>query len=239
MKVDILAIGVHPDDVELSCSGTLLKQMQLGHSVAIVDLTKGELGTRGSGELRLREAEAASSILGVAHRVNLGIPDGFFELTENHKMAVARAVRTFQPDIVLANAIDDRHPDHGRAARLVYDACFLAGLNKVETLTDDGLPQARWRPKVIYNYIQDKLLKADLVVDITPYLDRKMESILAYRSQFYDPNSTEDDSPISGQDFLEFIKARARTYGRQIGVEFGEGYTVSRPIGVDNLLSLQ
>lgn len=239
MKVDILAIGVHPDDVELSCAGTLLKHMEMGFTVAIADLTQGELGTRGNAPLRLKEAEAAAKILGVGHRVNLGIPDGFFELTENYKIAVARAIRTFQPDIVLANAIDDRHPDHGRAAKLVYDACFLAGLNKVETLSDDGVPQERWRPKAIYNFIQDKLLKADLVVDITPYLDKKMESILAYGSQFYDPNSSEDESPISGEDFLEFIKARARTYGRQIGVEFGEGFTVSRPIGVENLPSLR
>ncbi|NND32286.1 MAG: bacillithiol biosynthesis deacetylase BshB1 [Saprospiraceae bacterium] len=239
MKVDILAIGVHPDDVELSCSGTLLRQMNLGHSVAIVDLTQGELGTRGSGQLRLQEADTAAKILGIHQRTNLGIPDGFFELTEDHKRKVAQVIRTYQPDIVLANAIDDRHPDHGRAAKLVYDACFLAGLNKVETYAPSGDLQKRWRPKAIYNYIQDKLLPADLIVDITPYLGKKMESILAFRSQFFDPESTEDESPISGKDFLEFIKARARTYGRQIGVEFGEGYTVGRPVGVENLLDLR
>ncbi|MBK8501715.1 MAG: bacillithiol biosynthesis deacetylase BshB1 [Saprospiraceae bacterium] len=238
MKVDILAIGVHPDDVELSCSGTLLKHLSLGHSAAILDLTKGELGTRGNADLRKKEAKKAAEILGIKDRIILDIPDGFFEPTEAYKRQIASVVRTFRPEIVLANAIDDRHPDHGRAARLVYDACFLAGLNKVQTFNDQGVEQERWRPRVIYNYIQDKMLVADIVVDMTPHMEQKMKSILAFSSQFYDPDSPEENSPISGADFLEFIKARARSYGRQIGVEFGEGFTVSRPIGAPDLLDL-
>lgn len=238
MKVDILAIGVHPDDVELSCSGTLLKQLALGHSAAILDLTEGELGTRGNAELRKKEARKAADILGIKERTILNIPDGFFEPTEHYKKQIASVVRKYRPEIVLANAIDDRHPDHGRAAKLVYDSCFLAGLNKVQTFDESGQPQDRWRPRAIYNYIQDKLLLADIVIDITPYMDKKMESILAFSSQFFDPESKEANSPISGADFLEYIKARARSYGRQIGVEFGEAYTVSRPVGVENLLEL-
>lgn len=238
MKVDILAIGVHPDDVELSCSGTLLRHLSMGHSAAILDLTEGELGTRGNAELRKKEARKAADILGIKDRIILNIPDGFFEPCELYKKQIASVVRKFQPEIVLANAIEDRHPDHGRAAKLIYDACFLAGLNKVETLDESGAPQPRWRPRAIYNYIQDKMLLADVIVDITPYLERKMESILAFSSQFYDPDSLEDASPISGADFLEFVKARARSYGRQIGVEFAEGFTVSRPIGVNNMIDL-
>lgn len=238
MKVDILAIGVHPDDVELSCSGTLLREMSQGKSVAILDLTAGELGTRGSAEIRLEESEQAGKILGITDRRYINIADGFFDLSKENKLKIVQAIRHYQPEIVLANAIDDRHPDHGRAAQLVYDACFLAGLNKVETRGYDDKIQERSRPKAIYNYIQDKSLVADLVIDITPFMSRKMESILAFRSQFFDPDSTEADSPISGADFLEFIKARARVYGRQIGVEFGEGYTSSRPVGSDDLFKL-
>ncbi len=238
MKVEILAIGVHPDDVELSCSGTILKHLSLGYSAAIIDLTQGELGTRGNAELRQKEALHAASILGITERVNLGIPDGFFEAEERYKRQIVEVIRYYQPEIVLANAIDDRHPDHGRAARLIYDACFLAGLNKVLTHDSAGNAQEKWRPRAIYNYIQDKILIADIIVDITPHMDKKMESIRAFSSQFYDPGSQEEDSPISGVDFLEFIRARARSYGRQIGVEFGEGYTVSRPVGSPDLLQL-
>ncbi len=238
MKVDILAIGVHPDDVELSCSGTIFRHLDKGYRVAVLDLTHGELGTRGSGELRLQEAAKASKIMGISHRTHLDISDGFFRADEINKKKIARVVRQFRPEIVLANAIDDRHPDHGRAAKLIYDACFIAGLVKVETKDDEGNIQKRWRPRAIYHYIQDKILIPDLVVDITPYLSKKMESILAYRSQFYDPNNTEPDSPISGQDFLDYIKARARVHGRQIGVDYGEGFNVTRVIGTDDLLNL-
>ncbi len=237
MKVDLLAIGVHPDDIELSCSGTLIKHIAMGRSVGLLDLTQGELGTRGSAEIRLEEAAAAAEIIGAKERINLGLADGFFTNDKESKIKIIEAIRYFRPEIVLANAIDDRHPDHGNAAKLVYEACFLAGLLKIET-TFRGVPQEHWRPKALYNYIQDRLLSSDLVVDITGYMDQKMASILAFRSQFFDPNSTEVESPISGKDFLEFIKSRARTYGRQVGVEFGEGFTSARPIGTADLFSL-
>ncbi|NND07368.1 MAG: bacillithiol biosynthesis deacetylase BshB1 [Saprospiraceae bacterium] len=238
MKVDILAIGVHPDDVELSCSGTLLRQMSLGYKAAIVDLTEGELGTRGNAKTRLAEAKKATDILGVAERINLGLADGFFSGDRADQLKVIQAIRYFRPDIVLANAIDDRHPDHGRAAKLIHDACFLAGLLKIETQSYDQSPQERWRPQAIYHYIQDKVLKADLVVDVTPFMEKKMESVRAFQSQFYDPDSKEADSPISGKDFLDFIRARAQTYGRQIGVPYGEGFTSARPIGSKDLFEL-
>jgi len=237
-QVDILAIGVHPDDVELSCAGTLLAHLQLGYTAAILDLTAGELGTRGSGPLRNEEAESARKILGVETRINIGMADGFFEQTRENKIKIINVVRRLRPTIVLANAIDDRHPDHGRAAKLVHDACFLAGLMKIETRDDQGGVQERWRPRAIYHYIQDKVLLPDLVVDITSHIDKKMESILAYRSQFFDPESTEVDSPISGQQFIEFVKARARAYGRQIGVDFGEGFTTARPPGISDLMKI-
>ncbi len=180
-KVHILAVGVHPDDVELSCAGTLLKHMQMGYSVAILDLTHGELGTRGSGPLRLKEAEAAASILEISERVNIGIPDGFFENNVANKRKIIEVVRKYRPEIVLTNAVEDRHPDHGRAAELTYDACFLAGLSKVETFDSSLEQQEKWRPKVIYNYVQDKMLLADLIVDITPFIDQKMESIILWQ----------------------------------------------------------
>ncbi len=237
-RVDLLAIGVHPDDVELSCSGTILRHQALGYTCSILDLTQGELGTRGNAQLRREEARAAADVLQVKHRYLLDIPDGFFEPEEAHKRQIIQVIRDCRPRVVLANAVDDRHPDHGRAARMVYDSCFLSGLSKIKTNDGLGTTQKAWRPEALYHYTQDKNLKADLVVDITPYIHGKMKSIMAFRSQFYDPQSTEQDSPISGLDFLEFIKARARVYGRQIGVEFGEGYTISRPVGVSDLMHL-
>ncbi len=238
-QVDILAIGVHPDDVELSCAGTLLAHMKMGYSAAILDLTAGELGTRGSGPLRIEEAEAARKILGIDTRINVEMADGFFEQSRENKIKIIEVLRNLKPAIVLANAVDDRHPDHGRAAKLVHDACFLAGLMKIETTDGAGNVQERWRPKAIYHYIQDKVLLPDLVVDITPHIDRKMDSILAYRSQFFDPDSKEADSPISGQQFIEFVKARSRAYGRQIGVDFGEGFTTARPPGISDLMKIR
>ena len=207
----------------------------MGNTAAILDLTEGELGTRGNAKLRLEEAEKAAAILGVEDRRNLGIADGFFTGDPSEQLKIISALRYYRPEIVLANAIDDRHPDHGRAAKLIHDACFLAGLLKVETTSYDGSSQERWRPKATYHYIQDKVLQADFVVDITPYMEKKMESVLAFRSQFYDPESSEADSPISGKDFLDFIRARAQTYGRQIGVSYGEGFTSYRPLGSKNL----
>ncbi|MEO1517034.1 MAG: bacillithiol biosynthesis deacetylase BshB1 [Bacteroidota bacterium] len=238
MKVDILAITAHPDDVELSCCGTLLHQIALGKTVGLVDLTRGELGTRGTPEIREAEAMAAAQKMGASIRVNLGMPDGFFTHSRENLLKVVRVIRQYQPEIVLANAVHDRHPDHGKAAKLISEACFLAGLAKVRTLDNEGLTHQRWRPKVIYHMIQDYTLEPDFVVDISPYIDKKMELILTFRSQFFDPSSGELDSPISGQDFLEYIRHRARIFGRPAGMEFAEGFTVQRTIGVKDLFDL-
>ncbi len=234
MKLDILAIGVHPDDVELSCAGTLLKEIGRGLKAGILDLTQGELGTRGSAELRLKEAEAAAKILGVSCRENLGMKDGFFKNDEEHQKAIIQILRKYQPDIVLANAIDDRHPDHGRASKLISEACFYSGLRRIETKLN-GQKQKAWRPKAIYHYIQDYFLKPDFVVDVTPYAERKVEAIKAFGSQFYDPNSNEPSSPIAVENFFDYVNGRMVQMGRYIGVDFGEGYTVERPIGLDSL----
>lgn len=237
MKVDLLAIGVHPDDVELSCSATILKHIDLGYSAAIVDLTKGELGTRGTPELRVQEAEAAKDLMKIKYRENLSMEDGFFTHSRENLLKIVTAIRTYQPDIVLANALSDRHPDHGRAAKLISDACFLAGLFKVETKYN-GQIQDRWRPKAIYHYIQDHNLKPDLIVDVTGYVEKKMEAILCFSSQFYDPENKEPSTPISSENFLEYIENRSSTMGRQIGVQHGEGFNVTRLIGVNNLFDL-
>lgn len=207
-KVDILAIGVHPDDIELCASGTILKQIDLGYSVALCDLTQGELGTRGSGPLRMIEAEKAKNILGIQHRENLGMADGFFQHNEENTRKIIEVIRKFQPEIVLANAIADRHPDHGRASKLISDACFYSGLPKIQTSNTEGESQTPWRPKAIYHYIQDRNLKADFVVDITPYMEQKLESILAYSSQFYISDKGEPETPISSKSFIEFIKGK-------------------------------
>lgn len=237
MKVDILAIGVHPDDIELGCGGTIAHHLKLGKSIALVDLTQGELGSRGSGGLRLQEAEKAKDYFGIEHRENLSMADGFFQHNKENLTKIVEVVRKYQPEIVLANAHSDRHPDHGRAAKLTSDACFLAGLIKVET-TRDGKTQEKWRPKAVYHYIQDHNLEPDFVVDISDSIEEKMGAIMCFSSQFYDPKSAEPKTPISGQDFLEFIKAKAASYGRQIGAKYGEGFTVDRHIGVNNLFDL-
>jgi bacillithiol biosynthesis deacetylase BshB1 len=234
MKLDILAIGVHPDDIELSCAGTILKEIAAGKKVGVLDLTHGELGTRGTGELRLKEAAASAEILGLSCRENLGMKDGFFKNDEEHQKAIARILRKYQPDIILANATEDRHPDHGRAAKLIHDACFYSGLRRIETEMK-GETQSAWRPKVVYHYIQDYFLKPDFVVDVTPYVKTKFEAIKAFGSQFYDPDSKEPESPISVANFDEFLNGRMAQMGRYIGADFGEGYTVARPLGVNNL----
>ncbi|MFV5697880.1 bacillithiol biosynthesis deacetylase BshB1 [Flavobacterium sp. ZT3R17] len=234
MKLDILAFGAHPDDVELGCSGTILKEIALGKTVGIVDLTRGELGTRGSAEIRDEEANAAAKILGVSVRENLEMRDGFFVNDEKHQLEIIKMIRKYQPEIVLCNAIDDRHIDHAKGSKLVSDACFLSGLRKIET-TVDGENQAAWRPKLVYHYIQWKNIEPDFVVDITGFTDKKIESILAYRSQFYDPNSNEPESPITSKNFLESLNYRSRDLGRLVGVEFGEGFTVERYLAVNSL----
>jgi bacillithiol biosynthesis deacetylase BshB1 len=234
MKLDILAFGAHPDDVELGCAGTILKEIALGKTVGIVDLTRGELGTRGSAELRDQEAAASAQILGVSVRENLGFRDGFFVNDEAHQLEVIKMIRKYQPEIVLCNAIDDRHIDHGKGSQLVSEACFLSGLMKIETQLD-GQAQQAWRPKLVYHYIQWKDNKPDFVVDITGFTDKKVASILAYRSQFYDPNSSEPESPISSKNFLESLNYRSRDFGRLVGVDHAEGFTVERYLAVNSL----
>jgi bacillithiol biosynthesis deacetylase BshB1 len=238
MKLDILAFGAHPDDVELGCSGTIAKEISLGKKVGIIDLTRGELGTRGSVAIRNAESKKATQILGVAVRENLDMLDGFFINDEAHQLKIIEMIRKYQPEIVLCNAIQDRHIDHGKGSKLVSDACFLSGLRKIET-TLNGESQQTWRPKVVYHYIQWENLQPDFVVDISGFIDVKMESILAYSSQFYDPNSKEPESPISSKNFLDSVKYRAQDLGRIIGVAHGEGFTVERYLAVNSLSDLK
>ncbi len=234
MKLDILAFGAHPDDVELGCAGTILKEISLGKKVGVVDLTRGELGTRGSAEIRDREADAAGKILGLSVRENLSFRDGFFVNDEKHQLEIIKMIRKYQPEIVLCNAIDDRHIDHEKGSKLVSDACFLSGLRKIETSVD-GKNQSAWRPKVVYHYIQWKNIEPDFVVDITGFTEKKIEAILAYRSQFYDANSNEPESPITSKNFLESLNYRAQDLGRLIGTEYGEGFTAERYLAVNSL----
>ena len=237
MKLDILAFGAHPDDVELSCSATIAKEISLGKKVGIVDLTRGELGTRGSAELRKKEAAKAAEILGVSVRENLGFADGFFVNDKEHQLRIIEMIRKYQPDIVLCNAIDDRHIDHGKGSKLVSDACFLSGLLKIETELN-GMIQEKWRPKQVYHYIQWKNIEPDFVVDVSGFMDKKIASVMAYSSQFYDPKSDEPQTPISSKNFTDSIEYRARDLGRLIGVEYAEGYTTERYVAVDSLEKL-
>ena len=237
MKLDILAIGAHPDDVELGCGATVAKEISLGKRVGIIDLTRGELGTRGSSEIRSRESAAAAEILGVEFRENLGFRDGFFINDEEHQLAIIRTLRKYRPEIVLCNAVQDRHIDHAKGGKLVSDACFLSGLRKVETSLD-GSEQEAWRPRHVFHYIQWENLKPDFVVDVSGFLHRKIEAVMAYGSQFYDPKSEEPESPISSKNFLESVTYRARDLGRLIGTEHGEGFTAERHVAVDSLADL-
>ena len=238
MKLDILAIGAHPDDVELSCSATLAKEIDRGKKVGILDLTKGELGTRGTAEIREKEAKAAAEILGVAVRENLEFSDGFFVNNVAHQLEIIKVLRRYKPEIVLCNAVDDRHIDHGKGAQLVADACFLSGLRKIETIYNQNSQEA-WRPKNVFHYIQWKNLTPDVVVDVTGFMDKKLASVKAYGSQFFDENSEEPETPISSSNFLESITYRAKDLGRLIGAEYGEGFTVSRYVAVDSLFDLK
>lgn len=237
MKLDILAFGAHPDDVELGCSGTIAKEISIGKKVGIIDLTRGELGTRGSVEIRNSESARASEILGISVRENLDMRDGFFINDEAHQLKVIEMIRKYRPEIVLCNAIQDRHIDHGKGSKLVSDACFLSGLRKIETIINDEKQEA-WRPKVVYHYIQWENLTPDFVVDISGFLDIKMESILAYSSQFYKENTNEPESPISSKNFLDSVKYRAQDLGRIIGTDHGEGFTVERYLAVNSLSNL-
>jgi len=237
MKLDILAFGAHPDDIELGCGATIAKEVSLGKKVGIVDLTRGELGTRGSAELRMIEASNAGKILGVSVRENLGFADGFFTNDKKHQLEIIKMIRKYQPDIVLCNAIDDRHIDHGKGSKLVSDACFLSGLVKIETELE-GKQQEKWRPKHVYHYIQWKNIAPDFVIDVTGFIDKKQAAVLAYSSQFYDPNSKEPESPITSKTFIESINYRARDLGRLIGVEYAEGFTSERYVAAENLSKL-
>lgn len=237
MNLDILAFAAHPDDIELAASGTLMKHIALGKKVGIIDLTQGELGSRGTIQTRYEEAAEASRIMGISHRENLKMADGFFEINEANKRLIIEQIRRFRPAIVLANAIEDRHPDHGRASQLVSEACFLSGLRKVET-TFEGESQMAFRPSFVYHYIQDHYIKPDFVVDVTEFAERKMEAILAYKTQFYNPNSNEPQTPISGKEFLDFVKARMAQFGRSLQVPYAEGFTVERTLGIKNLFDL-
>ena len=233
MKLDILAFGAHPDDVELSCGATIVKEISLGKTVGIVDLTRGELGTRGTAEIRDKEAAHAAEILGVTVRKNLRFRDGFFTNDEKHQLEIIKMLRKYRPDIVLCNAVDDRHIDHGKGSKLVSDACFLSGLIKIETELD-GVKQQAWRPKLVYHYIQWKNLAPDFVVDISAFMDKKIEACLAYKTQFYDPQSQEPTTPISTKDFLESLTYRAQDLGRLSGVDFAEGFTTEKLLALKN-----
>lgn len=238
LKLDILVLAAHPDDAELGCSGTIASQVAKGHQVGIVDLTHGEMGTRGTPELRLQEAAQAAKLLGLAVRENMGFKDVFFQDDTEHQLKLIQVIRKYQPEIVLANAVSDRHPDHGKGSSLATNACFMSGLSKIETW-NEGVKQAPWRPKFVYHYIQNNYIQPDFIVDISAYWDQKVASIAAFGSQFYNPESKEPASFISSPEFLPFIESRAREFGHRIQVKYGEGFTVERFIGVSNLFDLK
>lgn len=238
MKLDILAFGAHPDDVELGCSGTIAKEISLGKKVGIIDLTRGELGTRGSVEIRNSESAKASAILGVVARENLDMRDGFFLNDEAHQLKIIEIIRKYKPEIVLCNAIQDRHIDHGKGSKLVSDACFLSGLIQIKTELN-GVQQEAWRPKIVYHYIQWQNIEPDFVVDISDFMDIKMDAVLAYGSQFYNPNSNEPVSPITSKNFLDSVKYRAQDLGRLINATYAEGFTTERYVAVNSLSDLK
>ncbi len=237
IKLDILALAAHPDDVELSCAGTLIKAIQQGKKAGVVDFTRGELGTRGTPEIRMQEAQAAGKIMGLSARENLGFRDGFFKNDEVHQLEVVKAIRKYQPEIVLANAIDDRHPDHGRASLLSKEACFLAGLAMIKTEAD-GVEQTPWRPKAVYHYIQSIPHTPDFIVDVSSAWETKMNAVRAFKTQFHDPNSGEPETYISSPGFMKMIDSRGVHYGHEIGVEYGEGFTVERAVGTNSVFDL-
>lgn len=238
MKLDILVFAVHPDDAELGCSGTILKHIAAGYKVGIVDLTRGELGTRGTAETRDSESVESTKILGLHVRENLEMRDGFFRNDEEHQLMIIQMIRKYTPEIVLSNALHDRHPDHGRAADLVYDALFLAGLPKIRTYIN-GAEQPSFRPRLLLNYIQDRYIQPDIIVDVTAFWDKKLECIRAFKTQFYSSESNEPETYISSPDFLKAIEARSRELGKSIGAIHGEGFTSKKLLGIDNLLDLR
>lgn len=238
MKLDILVFAVHPDDAELGCSGTILKHIADGKKVGIVDFTRGELGTRGSAEIRDEEAAASAKILGLHARENLCMKDGFFQNNEEHQLQLIKMVRKYQPEIILTNALHDRHPDHGRAGDLANDAIFLSGLRRIETQLD-GIAQTEWRPRLVLQYIQDRYIKPDIIVDISEHMDTKIESIKAFKTQFDSPNTDEPQTYISTPAFLESVIGRAREFGKDIGAKYGEGFTSRKLLGINNLFDLK
>jgi len=237
VKLDILAFGAHPDDVELGCGGTVAKEVSKGKKVGIIDLTRGELGTRGSVDLRDQESKLASNVLGLELRENLNFKDGFFQNNESNQIEIIKVIRKYRPEIVLCNAEDDRHIDHPKAAELVSSACFLSGLRKIETI-DNGKNQLEWRPKNVYHYIQWKNSSPDFLVDISGFISIKLEAIKAYSSQFYDPNSNEPETPISSKNFIDNVINRSADLGRLIGVEHAEGFTSKKSLGINTLEDL-
>lgn len=237
IKLDILVLAAHPDDAELSCGGTIAAHVAMGKKVGIVDLTRGELGTRGTPEIRTREAEASQDVLGVSVRENIGFADGFFVNDKEHQRALIQVIRKYQPDIVLANAVDDRHPDHARGAALARDACFYAGLRRIET-EYKGKSQQAWRPEKIYHFIQSNYIQPDLVVDISEYWEKKMQAIRCFESQFEGGSADEPQTYLTTPIFMQFIEARAKELGHSIGVAYGEGFTTEKQIKVKNFYDL-
>ena len=237
-NIDILVFGAHPDDIELGCAGTILLQISLGYSVGLIDLTQGELGTRGTSSTRIKESKLAADKMGVLFRKNLGFRDGFFENNEINKLEIIKIIRQYQPSIILCNTNKDRHPDHGRASSLIYDSCFLSGLEKVKTTLDEK-QQLPFRPNVLYNYVQYNDDKPDFIVDISQFMRQKMEIIKSYKSQFYNPYSKESETIISTKEFLDLVVTRSKDLGRFISVDYAEGFFVHRYIGVDDLFDLQ
>ncbi len=238
MKLDILVLAAHPDDAELGCGGTIARHVALGYKVGVVDFTRGELGTRGTPQTRDREAAEAAVILGLSARENLALRDGFFGHSESEVLKVIEAIRHYRPDVVLANAIHDRHPDHGKGAGLAYEAAFLSGLPKIETKRA-GTAQQPWRPGRLYHYIQSRFIKPHFVVDVSDCWDTKMNAIKAYKTQFFDPDSTEPETYISKPTFLSFLQSRAEEFGHSIGTKYGEGFTTTQMLGIDDLFSVR
>lgn len=238
MKLDLLAFAAHPDDTELSCAGTLSLHASSGKKVGVIDFTRGEMGTRGTPEIRKREAEESAKILGLAIRENLDFEDAFFVNDKEHQLEVVKAIRKYQPEIILANAIYDRHPDHARASNLVVESCFLSGLAKVETRDLKGKQQTPWRPKVVYHYIQSQFIQPDFIVDVSDHWETKMKAIRAFKSQFYDPESDEPETYISSPQFMKMLESRGLELGHSIGVAYGEGFTKDRNLGVGDLFDL-
>ncbi|MBB2150883.1 bacillithiol biosynthesis deacetylase BshB1 [Pedobacter gandavensis] len=237
MKLDILVLAVHPDDAELGCSGTIAKHIALGKKVGIIDFTRGELGTRGSAEIRDEEAADSAKILGIHARENLRFRDGFFTNDEEHRLAIIKMIRKYQPEIILTNALHDRHPDHGRAGDLSNDACFLSGLPKIHTEID-GVAQEAWRPRLILQYIQDRYIEPDIIIDITPFIQTKIDSIKAFKTQFFNPDHEEQETYISSPEFFDSVIGRAREFGKSIGATYGEGFTSRKLLGVNDLFNL-